>query len=111
MRYHEGRERGADQTGKSGMSLDVKWGPDSLTGVRQHGGSSGQMERHARSLGGRRLRTARFSAWLRLRALEQDEQWGYEMSGGRKVTILLSPESDGEQFKVLGKGLIDQIDV
>lgn len=52
MRYHEGRERGADQTGKSGMSLDVKRGPDSLTGVRQHGGSSGQMERHARSLGG-----------------------------------------------------------
>lgn len=105
MLYHEGRERGADQTGKSGMSLDVKRGPDSPTGVRQHGGSSGQMERHARSRGGRRLRTARFSAWLRLRALERDEQWG------RKVTILLSPESDGEQFKVLGKGLIDQIDV
>lgn len=52
MLYHEGRERGADQTGKSGMSLDVKRGPDSLTGVRQHGGSSGQMEQHARSLGG-----------------------------------------------------------
>lgn len=43
--------------------------------------------------------------------MERDEQWGYEMSGGRKVKILLSPESDGEQFKVLGKGLIDQIDV
>lgn len=52
MLYHEGRERGADQTGKSGMSLDVKRGPDSPTGVRQHGGSSGQMEQHARSLGG-----------------------------------------------------------
>lgn len=51
MRYHEGRERGADQTAKSGMSLDVKRDPESLTGVRQHGGSSGQMERHARSRG------------------------------------------------------------
>lgn len=51
MLYHEGRERGAEQTGKSGMSLDVKLNPDNFVGVRQHGGSSRQMEQHVQSRG------------------------------------------------------------